>query len=187
MDNMIGRKWSCEELYKSVISENTRVSFCDHSLPHLEKLRDQREPRAVLQLSWNQILLAQYDKKVCFAYAQDGKHMETQSKILLMDFYSTALYNIFILNKNWVHSFDLSQLPLKIAVLSDTSLFLPFLYMCSTNTPICTIFCFNGVPIRRIFQKVLSAERKWTCISIHAGYKPLCSLVLASQFFFFPL
>lgn len=110
------------------------------------------------------------------------------SKILLMDFYSTALYNIFILNKNWVHSFDLSQLPLKIAVLSDTSLFLPFLYMCSTNTPICTnIFCFNGVPIRRIFQKVLSAERKWTCISIHAGYKPLCSLVLASQFFFFSL
>lgn len=38
-------------------------------------------------------------------------------KILLMDFSSTASCNI-----NWVHSFDLSQLPLKTAVLSVASL-----------------------------------------------------------------
>lgn len=59
--------------------------------------------------------------------------METV-KILFIDFSSTALYNIFMLNKNWVHSFDLSQLPSKTAVLSDTSLsFFPS-YTCAAQT-----------------------------------------------------
>lgn len=44
------------------------------------------------------------------------------SKILLMDFSSTALCNIFMLNKKWVYLFDVSQLPLKTAVWLVTSL-----------------------------------------------------------------
>lgn len=56
-----------------------------------------------MQLSWNQILLAQYDKKVCFAYAQGGKHMETVKSYLQIFLQQHYIIFSYLIKTGYIH------------------------------------------------------------------------------------